>query len=77
MSRGNAAANYQGEEIGPENPQDAADRRPDQPLQAHQPQPPLEDHDREAQRSPDAGVLPGIQAERLKQKASNRNENNK
>ena len=66
----NAVADHQGEQVGTENAQHAADRGSDQTLQADQTQPPFEDDDGNAEQRPDSGIQLGIQTKGLNQVTS-------
>ena len=77
MAGHDAVANHQGEQVGPDDAENAADGSADQPLQADPAQPPLEKDDGEADQRAYTGVQLGGQAERISQITSNSNYENK
>ena len=74
---GNAVADDQGEQVGANNAEDAADGSPDQPLQADQSQAPFEQDDTQPDQYPYAGIEISAATEGLNEVTSNRNDKNK
>ena len=72
-----AVANHQGEQVGADNSEDAADNRADQPLQADPPQPPFEQNDAQADRPHLRRIKIRAATEGLNEVASNSNNKNK
>ena len=73
---GQAVSDDQREQVCTEDSEYAADGGPDQPLQAHQAQAPLEDHDDQADYRPNGGIVVLGKIERPDQVTSNGNESN-
>ncbi len=70
-------ADDQGKQVRAKNSQYAADRRPDQPLEAHQAQAPFENHDREPKQRTNSCVQRRRKAEGVKQITGDGDEENK
>ena len=72
-----AVANNEGEEIGTDDTENAADGCADQPLQTHHAQPPLEDNDGGADENTDGGIQVRGQVKRTNQRADDTDNDNK
>ncbi len=77
MPGNHAVADHQGEEVGAEDAEDAADRSADQALQADQAQPPFEQDDSQADNRAYSGVQSCRQLKRVNQVTGNSNNENK